>query len=57
MPLYQFKCSCGWEADIAIPLSESDRPVVCVDCGVRARKVFSPTPAIFKGSGFYRNGG
>lgn len=61
MPLYEFKCrSCNhvFEARIGV----TDPYPTCGVCGKEVRKVFHPTPIIFKGSGWHitdykRNGG
>jgi|YNPNPStandDraft_1061719.scaffolds.fasta_scaffold114960_2 putative FmdB family regulatory protein len=61
MPLYEFKCrSCNhvFESRIGV----SDPYPACEVCGQEVRKVFHPTPIIFKGSGWHitdykRNGG
>ena len=53
MPIYQYlcpKCSSRFE----LRQSFSDESVVaCPKCQNGARRLFSPVPIIFKGSGFY----
>lgn len=53
MPTYQYKCSCG--ATRELNHSMTDEPIIeCYMCEDHMRKVFTPTPAIFNGSGFYK---
>ena len=53
MPIYEYQCedcSCRFE----LRKSFNDKSAVtCPQCGGNARRVFSPVPIIFKGSGFY----
>ncbi len=53
MPVYEYECescSCRFE----LRQSFDDSPVaICPQCQNSARRVFSPVPIIFKGSGFY----
>jgi putative FmdB family regulatory protein len=55
VPTYQYTCThCGEPVEAVQKFS--DAPLtVCVACGGRLRKVFSPVGIVFKGSGFYRN--
>ena len=54
MPTYQYTCTdCGEPVEAVQKFT--DAPLtVCVTCGGRLRKVFSPVGIVFKGSGFYR---
>ena len=54
MPTYQYTCTdCGEPVEAVQKFT--DAPLtVCVACGGRLRKVFSPVGIVFKGSGFYR---
>lgn len=53
MPVYVYRCEdCGTE--IEKRQSFHDAPLTeCEQCHGRLRKVFQPTPIVFKGSGFY----
>lgn len=53
MPVYDYKCE-RCEACFEVKQSYSDNPrAVCHLCGGEARRMFSPVPIVFKGSGFY----
>ena len=54
MPTYQYTCTdCGDQLEAVQKFT--DEPLsMCVSCGGRLRKVFSPVGIVFKGSGFYR---
>ena len=54
MPTYQYTCTdCGDQLEAVQKFT--DEPLsMCVACGGRLRKVFSPVGIVFKGSGFYR---
>ncbi len=54
MPTYQYTCTdCAEPVEVVQKFT--DEPLsVCVACGGRLRKVFSPVGIVFKGSGFYR---
>jgi len=54
VPTYQYTCTeCAEPAEAVQKFT--DAPLtVCVACGGRLRKVFSPVGIVFKGSGFYR---
>ena len=47
MPLYEYRCECGSEGEILLPLTESDQPQVCVCGKVMQRMVSLPRPAVF----------
>ena len=53
MPIYEYECiHCGHRFDVK--QSFKDKPEAeCPECGTTGRRVFHPTPIIFKGSGFY----
>ena len=53
MPVYEYECSnCSCRFELKQKFSDS--PVAtCPECKASARRVFSPVPIIFKGSGFY----
>jgi putative FmdB family regulatory protein len=53
MPIYEYECDrCHHRFEIK--QSFSDKPQAeCPQCRETARRVFHPTPIIFKGSGFY----
>ena len=53
MPIYQYLCSkCNSEFELRQGFND-DPVVVCPKCQNGARRLFSPVPIIFKGSGFY----
>ena len=55
MPTYQYACTdCGDRTEVVQKFTD-DPLSVCVTCGGRLRKIFSPVGIVFKGSGFYRN--
>ena len=53
MPTYQYQCdNCGHQFELR--QSFHDKPMaVCSLCHGVARRLFSPVPILFKGSGFY----
>lgn len=53
MPAYDYTCEkCGHTFELR--QSFNDDPItVCPECGGRVRRLFSPPPIIFKGSGWY----
>ncbi len=53
MPIYEYECSkCGHRFEVKQGFN--DKPgAECPQCQEIARRVFHPTPIIFKGSGFY----
>jgi len=53
LPIYEYECSeCSHKFELRRSFSD-DSPVLCPRCECSARRVFSPVPIIFKGSGFY----
>jgi putative FmdB family regulatory protein len=53
MPIYEYECiHCSHRFEVK--QSFTDAPEAkCPECRATARRVFHPTPIIFKGSGFY----
>lgn len=57
MPTYEFRCDSD-KTMIEIQQGFHDGTIPsCPLCGNNMSKVFSPIPAHFKGSGFYKTGG
>jgi putative FmdB family regulatory protein len=55
VPTYQYACTdCGDKSEVVQRFTD-DPLTVCVVCGGKLRKIFSPVGIVFKGSGFYRN--
>ncbi len=53
MPIYQYLCpKCNLKFDLKQSFSD-ESIVTCPKCQNGARRLFSPVPVIFKGSGFY----
>lgn len=53
MPVYEYECErCQHRFEIRQSFSDKAR-AECPKCKEPARRVFHPTPIIFKGSGFY----
>jgi putative FmdB family regulatory protein len=53
LPIYEYECpscSCRFEQKRSFT---DDSPAICPKCKKESRRVFSPVPIIFKGSGFY----
>jgi putative FmdB family regulatory protein len=54
VPTYEYACTdCGDRSEVVQRFSD-DPLTVCIECGGKLRKVFSPVGIVFKGSGFYR---
>ncbi len=53
MPIYEYECiHCNHRFELR--QSYKDKPEAeCPECQESARRVFHPTPIIFRGSGFY----
>jgi len=53
MPIYEYECThCGHHFEIKQGFH--DKPQAdCPQCKKKAKRVFHPSPIIFKGSGFY----
>lgn len=57
MPTYEFKCdTCGNQVEVRRAIGYAEDPFYCAVCGDQMKKLFSPTPTIFKGGGFYKTG-
>jgi putative FmdB family regulatory protein len=55
VPTYQYACTdCGDRSEVVQRFTDDPR-TVCIACGGKLRKIFSPVGIVFKGSGFYRN--
>jgi putative FmdB family regulatory protein len=55
MPTYSYQCDdCGHSFDARQKFTE-DPLTVCPTCEGQIRRVFHPTPIVFKGSGWYIN--
>jgi len=53
MPTYEYECEkCSLRFELKKRFS-SDGGASCPRCQGKARRIFSPVPIIFKGSGFY----
>jgi putative FmdB family regulatory protein len=53
MPIYQYICT-NCDTEFELKQGFNDESIVkCPQCNKDARRVFSPAPIIFKGSGFY----
>ena len=53
MPIYEYECrDCGHHFELKQGFH--DKPQAeCPECKKKAKRIFRPTPIIFKGSGFY----
>ena len=53
MPVYEYECAnCNRRFDKRQGFN--DKPsALCPECSSQARRIFQPSPIIFKGSGFY----
>ena len=55
MPIYEYECpKCSGRFEQKRSFTD-ESPAVCPKCQTKSRRVFSPVPIIFKGSGFYVN--
>jgi putative FmdB family regulatory protein len=53
MPIYEYECNkCLLRFEVKRSFSENGGNL-CPQCGSEGRQIYSPTPLIFKGSGFY----
>jgi putative FmdB family regulatory protein len=52
VPIYEYKCD-NCSAQFELKYNLGDEPEPCPRCRGKVRRVFSPVPVIFKGSGFY----
>jgi putative FmdB family regulatory protein len=54
MPRYEFSCPvCGQNFERNLPMGASQSGIRCPAGHPNARRVYSATPVVFKGSGFY----
>ncbi|MBI5232055.1 MAG: zinc ribbon domain-containing protein [Coriobacteriales bacterium] len=54
MPVYGYRCKeCNTGFDLSRPMSEAGEPAECPACSSEARRLFTPTGVVFKGSGFH----
>ena len=54
MPTYEYQCpQCKFRFEVKLKFSDNNSPVFCTRCGAKTKRLFSPVPIIFKGSGFY----
>ena len=56
MPKYSYHCGrCNKTIEVVQTYEEFDKSPIdeCPDCGGRIDQVFSPVPAIYRGSGFF----
>ena len=55
MPTYEYEClECKHRFDVFQSI-KADPITKCEKCGAQVRRVITPAPIIFKGSGFYVN--
>ena len=53
MPIYTFRCKCGFETDLLVDNADRDLRM-CRECGRGMKRVFKSTgKPQFKGNGFY----
>ncbi|MFC1929705.1 FmdB family zinc ribbon protein [Chloroflexota bacterium] len=53
MPIYEYKCEkCSTRFDLRKRFGQNG-DAQCPECASEARRIFTPVPIIFKGSGFY----
>ncbi len=53
MPIYEYECTkCSHRFEVRMGFNDNGG-VSCPQCQGEARRLFSPVPIIFKGSGFY----
>ncbi|MBI2935575.1 MAG: zinc ribbon domain-containing protein [Chloroflexi bacterium] len=53
MPTYEYECqSCGHQFELRQGF-DAESSTLCPQCKGESRRVFSPVPVIFKGSGWY----
>ena len=50
MPIYEFKCICGEEKEVLVPMGTET--MICGACGKTMRKVISNSSFILKGAGW-----
>ena len=53
MPIYEYQCeNCSCRFELKQGFSDNSK-VKCPQCKGKSKRIFSPVPVIFKGSGFY----
>jgi len=53
VPTYEFRCpTCEERFEVDRPMGRTS-DVCCPSCGTTAKRVFSPSAVVFKGSGFH----
>ena len=53
MATYEYSCTnCAVKVEIERKMTEEEAPPKC-DCGLMMNRVWSPTPTVFKATGFY----
>lgn len=53
MPAYDYRCpSCELVFEVVRAITDRD-DVVCPECGVIGKRLFTPVGVVFKGSGFH----
>jgi putative FmdB family regulatory protein len=57
MATYDYTCSNGHSHTEERPMTADQLIIYCPECGELLRRVFSDTPVLFKGRGFYSTGG
>jgi putative FmdB family regulatory protein len=58
MATYVYNCrQCTIFTEVLRPVNEPEVLPVCETCGELMRRVYSPVPVQFKGTGFYKTGG
>jgi len=51
MPIYQYRCDCGQNKELILPISERNNPRYC-ECGKEMGRVMElPFPALFPSTG------
>lgn len=52
MPLYNYRCACGFHTSISRSMDSVEKKPVCVKCSKEMVRVFYAPPIQFKGSGW-----
>jgi len=53
MPIYEYECGkCSYRFELRRRFDENG-DAICPQCSGTSRRLFSPVPIVFKGSGFY----
>ena len=53
MPIYEYECNCCSSRFDKKQSFYDSTEISCPNCGGKTKRIFSPVPIIFKGSGFY----